>query len=165
MTSQPRLRLALFPAALLLGVVIPRMAYDYPLSTSQIRDAYFLGARKDGATADFFASYCREFPTTKRGPHVAAISVETPYAIVVERSGTAPNYTAQDALREFEGKRGSFRVGVKIVETPSDPAVSLPAEAKPQSPPGDFAFDTRIRLIKDTDSAPVRVEVVTPDGQ
>ena len=50
-------------AALLIAV--PALAYQYPLSTTDIRSAYMLGNRNDDVTTDFLAQYRRELPCLK----------------------------------------------------------------------------------------------------
>jgi hypothetical protein len=40
---------------LVVAIGLPVFAYEYPLSSTSIRDAYILGNRKDEHTAEFFA--------------------------------------------------------------------------------------------------------------
>ena len=94
-------------------------AYDYPLSSEAIREAYFIGNRRDTGTTDFIAQYTHHFPVPDSGPHVAMIQLETPYAQIVERAEQAVNYHASDAVQEFLGKPAEFRLRVQIYFTPS----------------------------------------------
>jgi hypothetical protein len=76
------------PVLLAVAIVLPAFAYEYPLSSTSLRDAYMLGNRKDEHTVEFLAQYQRELPMPETGPHVATISVKTPYAKVVGREGS-----------------------------------------------------------------------------
>jgi len=80
--TRPGFGLSIFLAVLLIGT--PTLAFDDPLTSTSIRDAYMLGNRKDFKTAEFFARYKHFLPAPETGPHVAAISVETPYGQIVE---------------------------------------------------------------------------------
>jgi len=103
---------------LIVAIALPGFAYEYPLSSTSIRDAYILGNRKDEHTAQFFAQYTHHFPIAKTGPYVDEIGLDTPFSQVVERSGTAANYHAQEAEEEFLDKPMIFRVHVQIFEAP-----------------------------------------------
>ena len=51
--------LGLLAAGLGLLLAMPAGAYDFPLTSSAIRDAYFLGIRQGGLDAQFRAKYAR----------------------------------------------------------------------------------------------------------
>ena len=70
--------------AIVLLIALPAFAYQYPLSSSDIRNAYLLGYAKDLNTTNFFAPYARQFPTPDSGPHIATITLKTPYGQLVE---------------------------------------------------------------------------------
>ena len=99
-------------------------AYDYPLSSEAIREAYFIGNRRDKSAADFIQKYTHHFPVPDSGPYVAMIQLETPYAQIVERAEQAVNYHAPDAVQEFLGRPAAFRLRVQIYFTPSYTRVS-----------------------------------------
>jgi hypothetical protein len=67
-------------AAALIGVLLaePLAAYEQPLRDYSIREAYFLGRRKDEKAAQFLAQYVKKLPVPKEGPHVAEIELRTP---------------------------------------------------------------------------------------
>src|SRR5579863_3410818 len=106
--------LAIFAGTLLLA--LPALAYQYPLSTTDIRSAYLLGNRNDDVTTDFLAQYKHKLPMPDSGPHVATISVETPYTQVVASGKLALNPDVQQAEQDFAEKRFPFflRVGVDL---------------------------------------------------
>ena len=117
MITRPKFRLSMFLAVLLVG--LPASAYDDPLTSTSIRDAYMLGKRKDFKTDEFFARYKHFLPAPETGPHVAAISVETPYGQVVELGEAALNTDIQGVEEKWAGKLFPFivRVGVDLTET------------------------------------------------
>jgi len=112
-------RLRLFTFLVVGAVALPSLAFDYPMSSSSIRDAYMLGKGKDFRTAEFFAGYVHRLPMPETGPHVATISVETPYAQVVELGQDALNPDVQRAEQELADKPFPFivRVGIDMTDT------------------------------------------------
>jgi hypothetical protein len=132
-------------------------AYDYPLSSEAIREAYFIGNRRDTSTADFIDRYTQHFPVPKTGPYVAMIQLETPYAQIVEHARQAINYNAPDAVQEFLGKPGVFRLRVQIYFTPSYTAVVESKDGKPMVRAHDFWRDFKITLVQGTEIHAERV--------
>jgi hypothetical protein len=86
MKPAARSRLAILLGTLVVWALIalPALAYQYPLSSSDIRNAYLLGYAKDQNTTSFFAQYARRLPLPETGPHVATIALRTPYVQVAE---------------------------------------------------------------------------------
>ena len=113
----------------ILFLASPVSAYEFPLSSESIRQAYFLGQRRDEATVHFMQRYVHHLPVPKSGPYIAEVRVQTPFAEVVERSQETLTYTAQDAVEEFLGKPGIIRISTKIYFTPSYTAI-LRSEGK-----------------------------------
>jgi hypothetical protein len=74
------MRNALRISILLIAMALPLGAYERHLSSDSIRVAYFLGSASDSRTASFLSPYSRNLPLPKTGPHVANISLETPYS-------------------------------------------------------------------------------------
>jgi hypothetical protein len=132
-------------------------AYDYPLSLEAIREAYFIGNRRDTSTADFIERYTQHFPVPKNGPYVAMIQLETPYAQIVEHARQAINYNAPDAVQEFLGKPGVFRLRVQIYFTPSYAAVVESKHGTPMVRAHDFWRDFKITLVQGTEIHAERV--------
>jgi hypothetical protein len=71
---------------IVLAIALPAFAYQYPLSSVEIRDAFFLGIRNDDLTAALFSKYTRTFPAPETGPYVAEIDLDTPYLQVAQRA-------------------------------------------------------------------------------
>jgi len=128
---------------LVVAIGLPVFAYEYPLSSTSIRDAYILGNRKDEHTAEFFAQYTHHFPIAKTGLYVDEIGLDTPFSQVVERSGSAANYHAQEAEEEFIDKPMIFRVHEQIFGTP----VFSPNAAFTYVP--DYWKDFKIQFMQD----------------
>ncbi len=181
-------------------------AYEHPLETHSIRDAYFLGNRKDEKAAKFLGQYVKRLPVPKKGPHVAEIELLTPYAQVVLRAFRAPgSYSAQQAEQDYAAQPDVIRVRVRINLTPTYPGY-IAGQGVRERPPEfwrDFTVNltqgkttiapkkasgqpiyesafrappplagalqgAEVRLEFDTAqiaSEPVRIEVLTPDGQ
>jgi hypothetical protein len=107
---------------LALFVAFPVSAYDdLPHSASAIRDAYFLGTRQGGLPADFLARYAHWIPELKEGTCTSQVRLETPFLQVADYVGKAPNYSSQDAVKEFYGKHMVFHVYLDICYKPNAP--------------------------------------------
>lgn len=131
---------------------LPALAYQYPLSSTDIRDAYFIGARNDEMTAAFFADYSKHLPAPQRGADVEEITIDTPYTQVARRSMGAVNYNSVEAVEEFDGKPMIFRVFVRFYFTDTYTPAPLPhadgISLVPLAYP-DFWNDFKVRLIQD----------------
>jgi hypothetical protein len=95
----------------------PAIAYEYPLSSTAIRDAYFLGSGDPVKLGNFLEQYAKHYPVAKSGQYVASIRWETPYYILAEyvsQASALASYHAPDAEQEFLGKPGLCRVRVEI---------------------------------------------------
>lgn len=131
-----------------IGIALPALAYDYPLSSEAVREAYMLGKSDSAKRAEFFAKYTKQFPLPKTGVYVEMIQLETPFAVVVEHTAQQLNYYAPDAAQEFEGKPGIFRVHVEIVLTESYGPMLPSMSGGTRLRSGDFWRDFKIRLIQ-----------------
>src|ERR1700679_411854 len=86
---------------IVLLIALPALAYQYPLSSSDIRNAYLLGYAKDQNTTSVLAQYVSQSPMPDWGRHVATIALKTPYAQVVELGQSAVNADVQGAEQEL----------------------------------------------------------------
>ena len=80
-------------------IALPALAYQYPLSSIDIRDAFLIGNRNDDLTAALFAKYSRTLPAPETGPYVAQIELDTPYLQIARRAKGALNYDSLDAVQ------------------------------------------------------------------
>ena len=97
-----------------LAVSLPAGAYDYPLTSSAIRDAYFLGTRQGGLLPEFLNQYSLPVRELREGSCTSAIRLETPFLQIVQYIGGVPNYSSQDAVKDFYEKPMKFRIFLNI---------------------------------------------------
>jgi hypothetical protein len=142
--------------ALALGIAITAAAFEYPLSSTAIRDAYFLGNRNDEQTADYLSKYAHRFPVPKTGPYVEEIGLETPFTQVARHSQATLNYHAPSAVEEFQGKPLPLRVHVDIVLTPSYSPIPETTGPNPYLWVPDFWNDFKVQFIQDKKEIPAR---------
>jgi hypothetical protein len=130
-------------------IALPALAYQYPLSSSDIRNAYLLGYAKDLNTTNFFAPYVRELPMPETGPHVAKIALKTPYGQLVELGQSAVNADVQGVEEEYATRKLPFlvQVGVDLTPTYPDPLTWNPTA--PGFPVPDFQRDFPVQLVQD----------------
>jgi hypothetical protein len=134
---------------IVLIIALPALAYRYPLSSSDIRNAYLLGYAKDLSTANFFAPYARQFPMPESGPHIATITLKTPYGQLVELGESALNADVQGAEEEYARRKLPFLVQVGVHLTAAYPGPSPSDTAAPGAPLPDFQRDFPARLVQD----------------
>lgn len=198
-----RARFAVITTILSVGVVLPALAFEYPLSSEAIREAYFLGKASGDKRAAVFEKYTVRPPAPKTCPCVSMIQVETPYLVIAENvSQQVSNYFSPDALQEFLDKPVALRVRTQITVTNSSSLESGRVGSIRTAPWSDYT----VQLLQDKDtqkdkevrsqsahgwplysgdeypvfigwqieleydstkveSAPTKVEVLTPDGQ
>lgn len=95
-------------------------AFQSPLSPESLREAYFLGQRRDESMAHFLEKYTRRFPAPKAGPQISSIALFTPFALAVQKSSqNFYGYSAQQAQLDHRGVRESVKVIVEIRLTDS----------------------------------------------
>lgn len=150
----PRPFLSLILIAVILGIALPVLAaYSSPLSSTEIRDAYFIGDHRNSQTADFLAQYVHQFPNPNTDAYVDMIGIDTPFTEVVRHSQAALNYHAPDAVEEFENKSLPFVVTVEIALNSDYPTVTGDAPALAQLVP-DFWNDYKVKLIQGQEIKP-----------
>lgn len=127
---------SLLAAALLLSP--SSFAFDTPLSDQAVREAYFLGQRRDESLARFLDKYTRVLPPPKTGPHISAVTFFTPFALVAQLSSEhSTGYSAQQAALDHRGQQETVKVIVQILLTDSYPAyIPRPTGSRSGSPVG-----------------------------
>ena len=120
MSSAFRPCLAVLTAALLLSPCT--LAFDTPLSDTAIRDAYFLGQRRDDTMTRFLNRYTKFPDAPDSGPQIYSVTFLTPYALVVQQSSQRLNYSAQQAEKEHDPDNEVVAITVEILLTASYPA-------------------------------------------
>lgn len=141
-------RFGLSVSLLALAITLPTLAYEYPLSDSAIRDAYFLGKSSSDKMSVLFEKYTQRPSIPKKGPHVASVILETPYVGVVEHSREMLNYSAPAAEKDFLGKPTVFRLRVQIDLTDSYGWQIPSPTGTIRLRPSDFWKDFAVRLVQ-----------------
>lgn len=180
-------RLTFLVMLLSLAVARPTSAYDYPLTSTAIRDAYFLGTRQGGLGTEFLADYRHAIPTLHVEEFISFARIETPFVQVAVQSSRKLNYSAQDAVRDFSGKRLPVRIHMEICymsDAPTDAVkinlVQNQKEILPTSLERSAFFAptdpyTRVSSIGETidmevdalklDGSTLTIYIGTPDGR
>jgi hypothetical protein len=139
---------SIFAAALLL--IPPSFAFDTPLSSESVREAYFLGLRHDGSCALLvFDKYTKHIPLPKTGPHISSVTFLTPFAQLAQLSDRrSANYSAQQAQLDHRGQDESVKITVEIYLTSSYGAlIPNPAGSPALIPrPYDFWRDFSVQV-------------------
>ena len=144
-----------FLAALL--VFPPVFAFDTSLSDQAVREAYFLGQRRDETFARFLNKYTTFLPPPKTGPDIASVTFFTPFALLVQQSSQhSSGYSAQQAALDHRGQGESVRIIVQILLTDSYPAyIPRPTGSRSGSPigfvlrPYDFWKDFDVQVFSE----------------
>jgi hypothetical protein len=93
-------------------------AYDHPLESLAIRDAYFLGA-DNYRSVEFLSAYLKKLTVPKSGPYVSELAVRTPFAQVVANSHDhSVGYSAQQAEQDYRENPSTVQVRVQILLAP-----------------------------------------------
>ena len=124
---------ALLSGALLL--VPPSLAFDTPLSDQAVREAYFLGQRRDESMYAFLNKYTKLLPAPKTGPHIASVTFFTPFALLVQYSSRQSDYSAQRAAIDHKTHDEVVEIQVEIQFTQSYSAIiAVPIHSRSGSP-------------------------------
>jgi len=113
-------------------------AFDTPLSDQAVREAYFLGQRRDETMATFLNKYTRFFSPPKTGPDIASVTFFTPFALLVQQSSQhTSGYSAQQAALDHRDQGEFVRIVVQIQLTDSyGPFIARPTGSRSGSPTG-----------------------------
>lgn len=112
-------------------------AFQSPLSDQAVREAYFLGQRRDESMAAFLTKYTRFLPPPKSGPNINSVTFLTPFALLVEYSSRQFEYSAQQAALDHKSQEEAVEISVEIVFTASYGAfISKPTNSRSGSPIG-----------------------------
>lgn len=129
-------------------------AFTYPLSSTDIRDAYFIGRRNDEITSNFLLQYTRHFNPPTSGPDISDIAVETPFTQIVQYSSQMANYDAPTAVQDFQDRPLKVYVHVFVYQD----TASLMNKANPVNPLYHNIWeDYGVKLIQDKAVKPLEV--------
>src|SRR5437879_11542562 len=128
-------------ASVLLALVLSTpstFAFDTPLSDEAVREAYFLGQRRDDTMATFLNKYTKFLSPPKTGPHIYSVTFFTPFALLVQQSSQhTSGYSAQQSALDHRDQ-GEF-VGSVVRGQLTDsygPFIARPTSSRSGSPAG-----------------------------
>ena len=112
-----------FPSALAIAsllVVQPLFAMDSPLSDEAIRQAYFLGQRRDETMTRALDKYTLYLDPPESGPDISSVTFFTPFALAVQSSSQhSTGYSAQQAQIDHRAQKETVKIIVEISLTAS----------------------------------------------
>jgi len=108
--------LALVPVLAMAPIAL---GYEYPLSSSAVRDACLLGTSSNAEPDKTLAEYTHVLPGLKVEMFSTTVSIDTPYTQVTQYCRQKLNYSVQDAEKEFGDRPMQFRVHMEIYFNPS----------------------------------------------
>jgi len=115
-SSLARQTLASFAAILLLSPSV--LAFDSPLSSQAIREAYFLGQRHDNAR--YLDTYTKFLAPPETGPYISSMQFLTPFAQLIQLSSLhSTGYSAQQAEQEHRKQTETVTIVIEIQLTNS----------------------------------------------
>jgi hypothetical protein len=148
-----------YPIAIALALLLlssPARAFNFPLSDEAIREAYFLGQRRDASMAEYLAKYKKLLAPPRIGPHISSVEFLTPFASLIRLSSQRVNYSAQQAAEEHRGKQEVVAINMEVHLTPSYGAfIAAPTGPRSGSPIGytlrspDFWKDFGVQVVMD----------------
>ncbi|MGB7844401.1 MAG: hypothetical protein WBL63_02210 [Candidatus Acidiferrum sp.] len=149
-----RLRCLAGILAVILATPLPSSAFDTPLSDTAVREAYFLGQRRDETMARFLDKYTKRLPPPTTGPHIYSATFLTPFARLVEYSSRQSDYSAQQAQKDHLSGEEMVSIQVEILLTQSyGPFLAKPTGPRSGSPigiqlrPGNFWRNIKFRVF------------------
>jgi hypothetical protein len=165
----PRMKLLSAFLVAILALTEPVFGFDSPLSEEAVREAYFLGQRRDESMAGFLSKYIHQLPPPDFGPHIASITTYTPFAqAVLYSSRQTANYSAQQAQLDHRRQTEVVQILVAIRFTDSyGPFVpGAPSSSRDRNPttaprPSDFWRDFNVAVFAEDKS----LEPTSYDGQ
>ena len=151
-----RLPLNAIALASLLILAPSSSAFDSPLSDTAVREAYFLGQRRDDSLGKLLDKYVLYLQPPKTGPYIQSVSFLTPYVLTALNSSQQVSiYSAQQAQLDHHKTPEVVRVTVQILLTESYSAYSAaPMGSDSHSSkgvfvrPSDFWTDFRLRTFQ-----------------
>jgi hypothetical protein len=153
---RPIVRVAASLACASLLLIQPLSAFDSPLSDTAVREAYFLGQRRDDSLGKLLDKYVLYLQPPKTGPYIQSVSFLTPYILTALNSSQQVSiYSAQQAQLDHLKNPEVVRVTVQIFLTESYAAYNAVATGSDShSPkgvfvrPSDFWRDFRLRAFQ-----------------
>jgi len=134
----------------------PTLGFNFPLSDEAIREAYFLGQRRDESMAQFLAKYKKTLSVPDSGPQIASVEFRTPFANLILISSQRTNYSAQQAALDHRAHEDYVAITIQVQLTKSYSAfVAAPTGTRSDSPIGytprspEFWRDIDVEVVMD----------------
>jgi hypothetical protein len=145
------------------------LAFETPLSDTAVREAYFLGQRRDEKMAQVLGKYTIYLAEPKSGPHIASVTMFTPFAQAIMQSrDNSSGYSAQQAALDHAKHAESVKAVIDISFTNSYGAlIPRPGGSRSDSPTGlmprpyDFWKDFQVNFFHKED----QLKPVSSSGQ
>jgi len=91
-------------------------AYEWPLDTRALHEAWQLGQRNDQETGNFLAQYLTKISGGENDPYTAEIEILTPYAQVADQSRRkTTSYTEQKATLDYRQRGNTILINIVIM--------------------------------------------------
>jgi hypothetical protein len=167
-------------------------AYDYPLTSDQIRNAYLRGTEAGTARDQFFAAYRQEIPSLQTDGYTSNVAISTPYLQIAEAGKGDQNRDPEGAVSRFLDRKlefhvdaliyylqpesGSPHVRIAVIQNRKEVQMYEEKERDPQnpsdSPPDNYVVGTNIgeEVFLACDAAkissdPLKIVIDTPGGR
>ena len=108
--------LALVPVLAMAPIAL---GYEYPLSSSAVRDACLLGSSSNAEPDKTLTEYAHVLPELKVEKFYTTVRIDTPYTQVTQYCRQKLNYSVPDAEKAFGDKPMQFRIHMEIYFNPS----------------------------------------------
>jgi hypothetical protein len=144
-------------------------AFETPLSDTAVREAYFLGQRRDETMGRVLDKYTIYLAAPKSGPRIASVTMFTPYAQAILHSrDNSSGFSAQQAALDHAKHAETVKAVIEILFTDSYGAlIPRPAGSRSDSPTGlmprpyDFWKDFQVNFFHKED----QLKPISSSGQ
>jgi len=147
MSRRAKPRIARFGLACVLCITSARTsaAYEVPLTSAALHEAYILGQRNDQATASFLSPYVKQITDNSQAPHIAEVEILTPFAQVVDLSRrNTSGYTEEQAARDYHQRGNTVDVRIVLMLPAAYPKPDTGLSQTPPPPPQPPAPSTAL---------------------
>jgi hypothetical protein len=167
--TRTRLHCLITLVAVILSGPLPSPAYETPLSDTAVREAYFLGQRRDETMGRALDKYTIYLAAPKSGPHIASVTMFTPFAQAILHSrDNSSGYSAQQAALDHAKHAETVKAVIEILFTENYGAlIPRPAGSRSDSNTGfmprpyDFWKDFQVNFFHKDD----QLKSISSSGQ
>lgn len=139
-------------------------AYEWPLDSRAVHQAWELGQRNDQVTGTFLAPYLQKLSGGENDPYTAEIEILTPYAQVVDQSRQKTNsYTEEQAALDYQHGVNTILINIVIMLPNAYPTTgadsrttNAPAENNRAVRPENFWQSFQFNVKQNQKTIPIR---------